>query len=136
VISGVPTIVADCLLRWAANTPTVQRMWLFGSRARGTHRIDSDIDIAVEITGWDSDDPDVRGEALADWIFNADDWRHQLRGITPLTIDLNPISIEDGRVRPAVRRDGVLIFAQTEEGRRCADRGRQHSTICWHAGPT
>ncbi|MCR5872286.1 MULTISPECIES: nucleotidyltransferase family protein [unclassified Sphingomonas] len=110
MIRGVPTIVADCLVRWAANTPQVERMWLFGSRARGTHRIDSDIDLAVELVGWDSDDPDKQGEALADWIFNADDWRHQLRGITPLNIDLNPMSLEDQRVWPAVRREGVMVF--------------------------
>ena len=109
-IRGVPDVVSDCLRRWAANTPPVQRMWLFGSRAGGTHRVDSDIDVAIEITGWDSDDPDIRGEALADWIFNADDWKHQLRGITPLTIDLNPVSLEDKRVWPAVQREGVLIF--------------------------
>lgn len=112
MISGIPTIVADCLVRWAASTPKIQRMWLFGSRARGEHRTDSDIDLAVEITGWDSDDADIRGEALADWIFNADDWRHQLRGITPLTIDLQPISIEDERVWPAVQREGVMIFVR------------------------
>lgn len=111
--SGLSPIVTDCLRRWAENTPKVQRMWLFGSRARGTHRIDSDIDLAVEIAGWDSDDPNVRGEALADWIFKADDWSHQLRSITPLKIDLNPVSVEDERVWPAIQREGLLIFDGT-----------------------
>lgn len=45
-------------------------MWLFGSRARGTGRTDSDIDVAIEVYGWDSDDPDIRGEALARAVFD------------------------------------------------------------------
>ena len=33
-------------------TPGLQRLWLFGSRALGTHRARSDIDLAVDAPGW------------------------------------------------------------------------------------
>jgi|KBSSwiStaDraftv2_1062776.scaffolds.fasta_scaffold00845_20 predicted nucleotidyltransferase len=33
---------------WAAGNPLIVRLWLYGSRARGDHRDDSDLDIAVE----------------------------------------------------------------------------------------
>lgn len=33
-------------------TPGVERLWLFGSRAQGTHRDRSDIDLAVDAPGW------------------------------------------------------------------------------------
>ncbi len=36
------------LLRVFENTPGVEAVWLFGSRAAGTHRTQSDVDIAVE----------------------------------------------------------------------------------------
>ncbi len=110
--SGLPAKVADHLRQWAGSTHEIQRMWLFGSRARGTGRADSDIDVAIEIFGWDSDDPDIRGEALANWIFNADGWRDQLRSSSPLPVDLNPVSVEDERVWPAVQCDGMLIFSR------------------------
>jgi predicted nucleotidyltransferase len=34
---------------WAAQQPLVTKVWLYGSRVKGTERPDSDIDIAVEI---------------------------------------------------------------------------------------
>jgi predicted nucleotidyltransferase len=36
------------IAEWAAGEDIVQRVWFYGSRFRGTHRSDSDIDIAVE----------------------------------------------------------------------------------------
>ena len=37
-------IVAD----WADGCPGVERVFLFGSRVRGDHRPDSDLDLAIE----------------------------------------------------------------------------------------
>lgn len=37
------------LQSWAEVTPQVHRLWIWGSRAYGTPRKDSDLDIAVEI---------------------------------------------------------------------------------------
>ena len=37
-------------------TPGLQRLWLFGSRAVGTHRARSDIDLAVDAPGWTGQD--------------------------------------------------------------------------------
>ena len=38
----------DRLVAELARHPEVVRVWLFGSRARGDHRVRSDIDLAVE----------------------------------------------------------------------------------------
>jgi predicted nucleotidyltransferase len=35
--------------QWAASKPFVKRLWVFGSRAIGTQRPDSDLDVAIEI---------------------------------------------------------------------------------------
>lgn len=37
------------LHRWAQSHPQVGRIWLYGSRVRGTHRPDSDLDVAIEV---------------------------------------------------------------------------------------
>lgn len=61
------------LRRWAAATPRVRRMWIYGSRAAGTQRPDddpdpSDLDIAVDTDDAPEDDSEtLRGGGLADW---------------------------------------------------------------------
>jgi hypothetical protein len=40
------TAVVEALCAWAERTPEVQRVYVFGSRARGDFRPDSDLDIA------------------------------------------------------------------------------------------
>src|SRR6202158_2716971 len=61
------------LRRWAAATPSVKRMWIYGSRAAGTQRPDddpdpSDLDIAVDIDDVAEGDSDTfRRGRFADW---------------------------------------------------------------------
>jgi len=47
-LSVDPDII-ERLRAWAIVESFIRRVWIFGSRARGDHRIDSDIDVAVEI---------------------------------------------------------------------------------------
>ena len=37
------------LVAWASSKKFVKRMWLFGSRARGDHHENSDLDVAIDI---------------------------------------------------------------------------------------
>lgn len=46
-----PGAVAD-IVALCERTPGLERLWLFGSRALGTHRERSDIDLAVDAPGW------------------------------------------------------------------------------------
>src|SRR5438105_638499 len=41
--------IAAALGRWASRHPQIKRVYLFGSRVRGDHHRDSDLDIAVEL---------------------------------------------------------------------------------------
>ena len=43
-LSGLIRVVAD----WADGCPGIKRVFLFGSRVRGDHRPDSDLDLAIE----------------------------------------------------------------------------------------
>jgi len=41
------------LMQLFERTPGVERVWIFGSRARGTARVESDIDLAIDAPGLD-----------------------------------------------------------------------------------
>ncbi|GGJ04563.1 nucleotidyltransferase domain-containing protein [Neoroseomonas lacus] len=99
---------------WARLEPLIRFVWLFGSRARGDHRPDSDIDLAVS----HDIDPEflrqVRGDVA--WA-QALTWSgcHK-RGVATLAsafrvpVHVEVIGRDDQRVRPAVLRDGLLLY--------------------------
>lgn len=94
---------------WAKSQPDVAEVYLFGSRAKGVARPDSDLDIGVVIKSTNPDE-----DAYTRWFFNADGWRGQLAALLPVRIDLqiaNP-EISTDIVAPAVKAHGVLIFAR------------------------
>jgi uncharacterized protein len=75
--------VARVVSRWARTKPIVRRAYLFGSRVRGEHRVDSDIDIAVEL------EPNLdESGGLATWMFEKEKWKEELQGLIPLEIQL------------------------------------------------
>jgi predicted nucleotidyltransferase len=49
-------IIATVVTKWADSHKSIVRVWLYGSRVRGDHRDDSDIDIAVEVMTHTQDD--------------------------------------------------------------------------------
>jgi len=72
---------------------------LFGSRARGDNRPDSDIDILVEIA------PDVRMD-----VFQYVGIVHSIEDLFPLRVDVsNRIALKP-HVRPAAERDAIYAF--------------------------
>jgi predicted nucleotidyltransferase len=46
----LPDRVQAELVSWAARNEAVAELWLFGSRAKGTSRPDSDVDIGLALT--------------------------------------------------------------------------------------
>lgn len=76
---GISSETAETIAQWAAQHPQIRRVWVYGSRAKGSHRPDSDIDIAVELEPVADSE-----EALAVWMSHAGAWRWQLQsGISP-----------------------------------------------------
>ena len=58
-----PHSLAD-IRRLCERTPGLQRLWLFGSRAQGTHRARSDIDLVADAPEWMARDAAAFSEAL------------------------------------------------------------------------
>lgn len=107
------------LLAWALSKPFVTRLWVFGSRARGTHRPDSDLDVAIEII---SRRPHETAPGL--WMFEKVSWKADLQSCfeqkhcrvkTHLChyydLDGDPEVVEyQGNIVKGVQADGLLIY--------------------------
>src|ERR1700684_2319888 len=72
------------LRAWAAKTDCILELWLFGSRAKGTSKPESDIDIALALMP-----PDGKTNwALATYIQFFDDWKAELRAAVNWPVSL------------------------------------------------
>lgn len=94
----------DAVARWANADPLIEAAYVFGSRAKGHARPDSDIDIAVKVSG------KTEGEALANAICEKARWVTELELLLGLTVDLQSMMPDDVVVSPAVTEHGVLVF--------------------------
>lgn len=72
---------------------------LFGSRARGDNRPDSDIDIMIEMQ------PDLRIG-----VFQYVDIVHVIEDMFPLRVDVSNRDAQKSRVRPTADRDAIYVF--------------------------
>jgi len=77
--SAMDDILRNKLRAWAKSKPTVRALYVFGSRARGNNRPDSDLDLAFDLE-------ERYGNQLSELVSNADAWRGELAGLTGLRI--------------------------------------------------
>jgi len=83
-MTGLEGNVADAIARWAAEQLEVRRVWLFGSRAKGSHRPDIDVGIELETVA-DSEET----SSGTQWIAHCDSWEGaQLQRLTLQKSDL------------------------------------------------
>jgi predicted nucleotidyltransferase len=95
-----------CGLRsWASGNDSIRQLWLFGSRATGRSRPDSDIDVAVSLM------PPIGNHnwALGNYFAFHSEWKQKLEAIVGRHVSLEVI--EPGTKEDAeVRRTGVLLW--------------------------
>lgn len=102
---GLPSGWRQQAKTWAATKDRIHELHLFGSRAKGTHHEESDVDLAYILTG---DDP---GEVLAYSMFECADWAKELAALIGVPIQLELAdALTDECVWPAVREHGQLIY--------------------------
>lgn len=101
---GFPNHWRQAIVTWAAAQPLVAAVYLFGSRAKGAARWDSDIDLAYETH------PDGSETPFTVAFFNGEVWQQQLQGLLPVPVDLQYAAPgEDDIVWPAVQEHGVKL---------------------------
>jgi predicted nucleotidyltransferase len=97
------------LCSWATGNDNIRELWLFGSRATGHSRSDSDVDIAIALmpavgnTDW----------ALGSYFALDREWKHQLEAIVGRHVSLEAI-VPGTKEDAEVRHTGVLLWARDE----------------------
>jgi len=104
--------IKNSLSSWAAGKSLIGRLLIFGSRVRGDHRPDSDLDIAIELDLSATSGIDESG-GLASWMFETEDWEDELRAILPFEIDLEQYRGTDTpTIHKALNQSSELVYAK------------------------
>jgi predicted nucleotidyltransferase len=95
--------------KWASSQPLVTRAILYGSRVKGTHRPDSDLDVAIELTPLPGD-----GSTLATWFGEESRLTASLAPLLPVPLDLEWYG--DAELTPTIHRGleagSVVVFTR------------------------
>lgn len=95
----------DKIREWSAQTRYVKEVRLFGSRAKGSARPDSDIDLAITVGG--SDDGVVRGNYFA----VGPEWQRQLSDLLGLNAHVGCYNDPDtDAVRRSCDECSLILF--------------------------
>ena len=102
----LPADSVELIRQWAARTNSVREVWLFGSRAKGTSRPDSDVDIGIYLM------PPAEGAdwALALYTAEGDAWQRELGGLLGKPVSLEAVS--PGGPGHAEVQAGKLLWAR------------------------
>ena len=99
------------ITQWARKHREIKYVYLYGSRARGDNRPDSDIDLAIMMDMRAGD-----GNTLATWIFWQADFKENPDLHLSSEIHLEWYEKDEGleRVGPGVENDGILLYTKLE----------------------
>lgn len=102
--------ISRLVAEWASAKPLVGRVHVFGSRARGDHRPDSDVDIAIVLDMSHAQGFDESG-GFATWAFDTEDWKEELEALLGLKVDLQRNGgDETPNVQRGLQRSSLLVY--------------------------
>lgn len=98
------------LREWAAKQDHVRRLWVFGSRLKGVHRVDSDLDVALEIDAVGHDE-----SARVTWVAHRQEWEATLTTLTGYKVDINEFDATNltSNVVSYIRCCSALIYVRS-----------------------
>jgi predicted nucleotidyltransferase len=73
----------SALKAWAVHHPEIARVIVYGSRARGDHRPESDLDVAVEL-----EESQWQESPFTIWMTSGTRWQRELAPLLPWALDL------------------------------------------------
>lgn len=103
-MNHLPASWLDAIRDWAAHWPRIAAVYAYGSRVKGTHRPDSDVDIAIILSEGDGE------SAITIAMFEGQEMRASLEPLISAPLHLEFAFPNDDVVMPAVLDHGVLIF--------------------------
>jgi predicted nucleotidyltransferase len=96
---------AQAWVGWATTKPFIRRLWIFGSRARGQGRPDSDLNVAVEIDPVGTDE-----NAYTSFVHDAGNWRAELQPLLTYNLHLKWYDQSNQPVWNGVNSDGIPVY--------------------------
>jgi predicted nucleotidyltransferase len=97
------------LAAWAPQQPSLRRLWIYGSRVKGSHRPDSDLDVAFEIDRLSDEHAVDEFQEIT-----LPTWRNDLTRLTGLPIHLEPSVGDATAVTGYVSDSGMLVYERRE----------------------
>ncbi len=106
---AIPSDWIAAIQQWAAPISPIQRVYAFGSRARGDNTPTSDLDIAVIVRSNDPNESD-----LVPWADEGSDWLASLQEVLPVAVHLQcgNEAASPTIVAPAIAEHGILLFVR------------------------
>ena len=100
-------LLSNAIVTWATRYPAILRVWLYGSRVKGTARPDSDLDVAVEIHSHE-----FRGQApYLWWMFESKAMKASLSEVlSPVKLDMQQYEQSALEVLTGVADHGILLY--------------------------
>jgi predicted nucleotidyltransferase len=108
------------LWAWASANGNVQELWLFGSRADGHARPDSDVDIAIALM--------PAAFAYGNYVALGDGWQRELEAIVGRHVSLEATD-QNTDEDACVRSTGVLLWSDARS-KRSSGAERRTSATC------
>ncbi|HJU18378.1 MAG TPA: nucleotidyltransferase domain-containing protein [Stellaceae bacterium] len=101
---GWPAEMRYALRAWAQRCHSIRRLYVFGSRAKGTGTCNSDLDLAVILEK-------THGNQLSELIVNRASWQCELTSILGIVVKDIYLADDPGSIAYAAVCDhGILIF--------------------------
>ncbi len=95
----------EAIIGWARSFPEIAQVWLYGSRARGDHHPNSDIDLAIVTVG------QTLSERQVCWM--SAEWKNGLNLTHKVDLEWHDPDAETTNVGPGVDRDGILLYKRS-----------------------
>ncbi len=102
---GLPLDWKSGLIRWAKGNSSTRELWLFGSRAKGSARVNSVVDLGLVLG------PANRRNtwAFENYIVLHSDWREELEAIVQCHVSLVPM-IPGNEGDMIIRSTGICLW--------------------------
>lgn len=98
--------IKAALIKWAQTESIVTKVYIFGSRLKGTHRPDSDLDVAIELQKLPGDET-----VTATWICEAGRLENSIRSYVPYAVDLQAYNDkETPHLRAYLEEASLLVY--------------------------
>lgn len=94
------------LRSWAESRSFVRRLWIYGSRAKGTHSSTSDLDVAIDF------DPLHDENCETTWVCEGQEWQDELQALLPWRLQLEWYDPGGStpRIASGIADGGILIY--------------------------